>query len=266
MIEPTGPREAQLIETSNILLDARRTGVLIDDLPVELRPTTMDEVYFVQGLIAQAYTTPEDGIGGWKIGAPNPEATPAYAPLPKVWIAPSGALLSGSQWRYRGLEAEIAFLLGADLPPRSDTPYTREEVLAAVASCHPVIEVLESGLLDPMKADRMSMLADLQMHGGLVYGAPVPEWQSIDWTQETVALAVDGSIRVERTGSNTSGDFVKLLPWLANEGAIRTRGLYAGQWITTGSWTGNTLAMGQSSVDVRFHTAGRVTLRYSVED
>ena len=112
----------------------------------------------------------------------------------------------------------------------------------------------------------MSMLADLQMHGGLVYGAPVPAWQSIDFTQETVTLAVDGSVRVERTGSNTSGDFVKLLPWLANEGAARTRGLYAGQWITTGSWTGNTLAMGKSSVDVRFHTAGRVTLRYSAPD
>jgi 2-keto-4-pentenoate hydratase len=70
-------------------------------------------------------------------------------------------------------------------------------------------------------------------------------------------------IRVERTGSNTSGDLLKLLPWLANEGAARTGGLRAGQWITTGSWTGNTQATSGSSVEVLFSTAGRVDLRFA---
>ncbi len=76
-------------------------------------------------------------------------------------------------------------------------------------------------------------------------------------------LAVDGIVRVERTGSNTSGDFLRLLPWLANEGAARTGGLRKGQWITTGSWTGNTLASPGSAVEVNFSTAGRVDLRFA---
>ena len=75
-------------------------------------------------------------------------------------------------------------------------------------------------------------------------------------------IAVDGAVRVERTGSNTSGDLMRLLPWLANEGAARTGGLKAGQWVTTGSWTGVTLAMAGSTVDARFSTAGRVNLRF----
>ena len=70
-------------------------------------------------------------------------------------------------------------------------------------------------------------------------------------------------MRVERTGSNTSGDLLKLLPWLANEGAARTGGLRAGQWITTGSWTGNTLASAGSSVDVTFSTAGSVSFHFA---
>jgi 2-keto-4-pentenoate hydratase len=76
-------------------------------------------------------------------------------------------------------------------------------------------------------------------------------------------LAVDGIIRVERTGSNTSGDLLKLIPWLANEGATRTGGLRKGQWITTGSWTGNTLASAGSTVSVDFTTAGHVDLRFA---
>ena len=252
----TGSREQELTAAADALLNARRTGETLTDLPTELQPVDLVEVYFVHGLLAAAYGE----IGGWKIGAPNAEATPLFAPMPRAWMAASGSLLSGN--RYRGLEAEIAFLVGEDLPPR-DTPYTRVEVVAAMASCHPVIEVLESGLSDPMTVTKNSMLADLHMHGGFVYGPAFPGWESVDFNTEKVTLSVDGIVRVERVGSNTSGDLVKLLPWLANEGAARTGGLRKGQWITTGSWTGNTLASAGSVVDVAFSTVGGVGLRFA---
>jgi 2-keto-4-pentenoate hydratase len=253
----TGAREQQLIEAANLFLDARRTHTPIADLPADLAPQSFDEAGFVHTVMAQAY----DAIGGWKIGAGSPDAEPFFAPMPLAWMAPTGALLVGPRYRYRGLEAEIAFQLGADLPPRT-APYTREEAVAAIATCHPVIEELESAFVDPKTAGKFSSLADLQMHGGFVYGPACADWQSIDFTAETVTLAVDGSVRVERTGSNTSGDLMRLLPYLANEGAARTGGLKAGQWITTGSWTGNTPAGPGASVEVLFAHAGRVELRF----
>jgi 2-keto-4-pentenoate hydratase len=257
----TGTREKELMEAADLLLDARRTGTPIADLPEALRPTTQAEACFVQDTLAEAYGE----IGGWKIGAATPEATPAFAPMPRNWIAASGAELTdlpgSKQWRYRGLEAEIAFLIGEDLPAR-ETLYTREEIVAAIASCHPAIEVLESGLADPEAAATLSKQADLQMHGGFVYGPAYADWRSIDFTKETVVLIVDGAVRVERTGSNTSGDLMRLLPYLANEGAARTGGLKRGDWITTGSWTGNVQTQAGSSVNVRFGTAGRVELRF----
>ena len=254
----TGQREAQLLEATDLLLDARRTNVTIVDLPPELQPTSLDEAYWIQSQMIPSF----GDIGGWKVGASAPDATPMAAPMPRAFIAANAATLSGHRFRFRGLEAEVAFLLGEDLPPRS-LPYTREEVLAAVQSCHPAIEVLESGLTDPTLATRLSAIADMQMHGGFVFGPPCPEWRSIDFAQEHVTLAVDASVRVERTGSNTSGDLLRLLPWLANEGAARTGGLRAGQWITTGSWTGVTLGMSSSTVDAHFSTLGRVSLSFA---
>ena len=254
----TGSREAELLQTIDMLLDARRTVQPMQDLPIALQPTSVDEVYFVQDRLGEAFGT----IGGWKIGAPSPDADPLFAPMPAAWMAPSASVLSGAHYRFRGLEAEVAFLLGKDLPPRQ-TAYTRNEVVDAIRSCHPAIEVLESGLLDPNVAARMSMLADLQMHGGFLYGPAYEGWQHIDFAQEHVSLAVDGILRVERTGSNTAGDLLRLLPYLANEGAARTGGLHAGQWVTTGSWTGNTPARTGSSADVQFSTLGRVTLRFA---
>jgi 2-keto-4-pentenoate hydratase len=252
----TGAREKELMSAAAMLLDARRMNTPIDDLPVAVRPVTMDEANFVQSRIALAY----GAVGGWKIGAPSAEATPTFAPMPLAWIAPNYAELGGRH-RYRGLEAEIAFLIGEDLPPR-EKPYSREEVVAAIESCHPAIEVLETGLTDPAKAEKLSAVADLQVHGAFVYGAAVADWQKIDFSTERVTLAVDGVVRVERTGSNTSGDLMRLLPWLANEGAVRTGGLKAGQWVTTGSWTGATLGMAGSLVDVVFSSAGEVHLRF----
>jgi len=251
-------RAKELKEAANLLLDARRTDTPIADLPTELQPTSIDEVTRIHSEMILAYGE----IGGWKIGAPSLEATPFFAPMPRAWVAASEATLSGPRYRYRGLECEIAFLLGKDLPPRA-TAYTREETIAAIASCHPAIEELESGLIDPMTANRLTMLADLQIHGGFIYGPAYAEWKSIDFNKESVTLSINGKVEVERTGSNTSGDLLRLLPYLANEGAVRTGGLKAGQWITTGSWTGNLPVAAGAHAEANFSNAGRVSLRFA---
>ena len=258
MSEITGPREAQLLEAANTLLNARRTLTPIPELPPELRPTSIAEVDYLQDQLIASFGE----IGGWKVGAGSLEAEPACAPMPRAWIASSGATLAAASHRFRGLEAEIAFLLGEDLPPRAHS-YSAEEVYAAVASCHPAIEILESALENPVDpAVRMTKDADLQMHGGFVFGPAYDDWRSVDFHQEEVVLAVDGAIRFEAIGSFTSGNLLRLLPWLANAGAARTGGLYAGQWITTGSWTGVTLAMSGSAADAHFSHVGKVGVRF----
>lgn len=247
-------RESQLRQAADLLLDARRTGNTIADLPPELQITSVEEASFVQDLVAAAFGP----VGGYKIGAPSLEATPTFAPMPAAWIYPTGVELPG---RLRILEAEIAFLIGEDLPPRS-TPYTRDEVLSAMASCHPAIEVLETGFTDNSAVSKLTGAADLQFNGAFVHGPAIADWQSIDWHKEHVTLVVDGVVRVDRIGSNTSGDLLRLPVFLANEGAERTGGLRRGQWITTGSWTGNTLALAGSVASAQFANAGKAQLRF----
>jgi 2-keto-4-pentenoate hydratase len=246
-------------QAAELLLQARRTTVPIDNLPEPLRPHSLDEAYFLQDTIAEALGT----IGGWKVGVPKPDATPLFGPMPLMGgFASSGDILSETFRRMRGLEAEIAFRFGKDLPPREE-PYTRAEVIAAIASCHPAIEVLESGFADPDKVDRLSMIGDLQMNGGFVHGAAVPNWQDFDFGNEAVEISVDGAVRVQARGSNGAGsDLVRLLVWLANEGQYRTGGLKAGDWVTTGSWTGKTLAEAESRCHVHFEHFGSVALSF----
>jgi 2-keto-4-pentenoate hydratase len=253
----TGARKQDMLNAADLLMDARRTNRPIVDLPKEYRPMTLEEAYVVQDRMSWAY----DAIGGWKVGAPSPDATPTFAPMPAVWMSCSGCELRGVAHRYRGLEAEIAFHLGSDLPPR-ESPYTLDEVVGAIASMHPAIEILETALADPAQVSKLTAIADLSLHGGFVFGDPVPNWHDIDFAKESVTMSVDGTVRLDRTGSNTAGDLMRLLPWLANEGAYRTEGLKKGDWITTGSWTGMTQGAAGSTAEAKFSTAGRVYLRF----
>ncbi len=254
-------RATALQQTADALLAARRTGTPIADLAADLAPATEEESFAVQDIMMQAFLP----IGGWKIGSRGPEGVPFFAPMPRAWMGEDGTLFRGATHRLRGLEAEIAFQIGSELPPR-DTPYTRDEVIAAIAGCHPAIEVLESAYIDPMTVSRENMLADLQMHGGFVAGPAVPQWQTIDWATEKVTLLTDDVVRVEKIGSAPGGnDLIRLLVYLANEGAARTGGLHVGDWITTGSWTGVTWSSAGSEAVISFGRAGTVSLQFAPE-
>lgn len=257
----TAAREAVLQQASDLLLTARRTATPIADLPADLAPANEEEAFAIQDILGLAFSP----IGGWKVGAQGPEGAPFFAPMPAAWMGENGALFRGNTHRLRGIEAEIAFHLGTDLPRRA-TPYSRDEVIAAIASCHPAIEILEAAYIDPKIVSRENMLADLQMHGGFVAGPPITDWHHIDWSAETVTLLVDGSVRTEKTGSSPAGhDLIRLLVYLANEGATRTGGLKRGAWITTGSWTGLNWAYASAEVIAEFTHAGRAVLQFASE-
>ncbi|SDF32469.1 2-keto-4-pentenoate hydratase [Terriglobus roseus] len=251
-------REAVLQQAADHLLTARRTATPIHSLPEAVAPTTEEESFAIQDILALAYAP----IGGWKVGAQSPEGVPFFCPLPAAWMGANGAVFRGMTHRLRGIEAEIAFRVGTALPPRA-TPYTREEVIVAMDGAYPAIEVLESSYVNPLAMPREHMLADLAIHGGFVAGPRIPDWQEIDWSQEHVVVTTDGVVRIENTGSNPGGtDLVRLLVYLANEGSTRTGGLKAGDWITTGSWTGVTWTSEGTEVVARFNNAGAVSLQF----
>ena len=241
-----------------MLLTARKSPQSrIAALPQALRPADTSVAYAIQARVAAALGP----VGGWKVGAAGPEAPPNCAPMPASGVVPSPATLDSASRPLRGVEAEVAFRVGHDLPPRA-TAYSRDEVAAALASAHPAIELLESRYLDPDAVDPLSSLADSLLHGGFVWGPGAADWQGIDFDSETVEQSVDGAAPLRRTG-NPAGDMIRLVVWLANEGSRWAGGLKAGQFVTCGSWTGKTMVGPAASVLVRFPSLGEVRVGYA---
>ena len=226
------------------------------NLPPALRPTDLAQVDAIQ----QAVAARMGGIGGWKVGAPGPDATPACAPMWLSGIHVSPAHLPAARWSMRTVEAEISVRLGSSLPAYA-APYTAEQVKAAIDSCHPAIEVLDSRFTDPEALDDLTRLADSASHGCFVHGAAFEAWRSADFASERVRLVAGERELASGTG-NPGGDMIRLLLWLANAGAHWAGGLEVGQFVTTGSWTGKTVVPAATPVRVVFAHAGEATVEF----
>ena len=236
------------------LLEARRNGLAITVAPEDV-PATEAEAYVVQHAVAETLGP----IGGWKVGAGGPAAPPSAAPLPASVIMTAPATLP-PQYSDRLVEAEIAFRLARDLPPR-DRAYARDEVLAAIGSCHPAVEVVQWRIRDYRAALANLKLADHSGHGALVVGELMPGWQAIDFAGLQVTQEIAGQAAKHGVG-NPGGDMIRLIAWLADEGAVWAGGLKAGQIVTCGSWTGMTEAAADAPVVVSFAGFTPLTLSF----
>ena len=233
---------------------AARHGATLD------RPPSLGSEAQAYGVQLHVLAGLGDQCGGWKVGAAGPDAPPSCAPMPASFVVRAPYCFDPAVFTRREVESEICFRLRADLPPRP-TPYSRAELLDAVDTCHPGIEVLQSRYADPDAASALANLADLIQHGAYAAGAPIDGWRDIDFAALSVTQSINGATTRQATG-NPAGDMVRLMLWLANEGAVWAGGLRAGQFITCGSWTGKTAAPAGAAVTASFEGAEPVRISF----
>lgn len=238
--ESTTLNADQIDRAAAIFETARRTTTLIDGLPPEATPRNLADAYAIQDrLVARLGWETR----GWFCGCTNVEIQrmlkldgPYCARLFTSAVKASPATLSQSDYPPIILECEIAFLLNQDLPPRAE-PYTRDEVMAAVESVHPAIEVVAGYLRDWPSQDVFAVIADNGTDGALVYGEGVKDWRGIDLSSVEVRLSVNGVETRRGTGKNILGDPMTALVWLANMRREAGDGLKAGHIHNTGTAT-----------------------------
>ena len=243
-------------KATRLLLDAHRTKVPAATSEVALQDE--DKAYRVQDAVFAALwsgTRP----AAWKAGGPSDKVTPTAAPIPPENLYRSPASVAGARMHVIGVEAEVAFRLTKDLPPRS-RPYSDRSVAAAVGEVLVAIELCDTRLANWKKAPGPWILADFQNNSGLVVGSGTKDWQKIDFLQQEVEFKIGARV-VKVKGVHSFGNPFRLLPWLARHCMKRGMGLRAGDVVTTGSWTGLEIAKAGDEVTARFRGIGEATVR-----
>jgi 2-keto-4-pentenoate hydratase len=231
--------EAQQQAASDTLWNLWQKGGRIAALSGESRPLTREDGYAIQARLEQRTASP---LFGWKIAATSKAGQAHIAvdgPLAGRLLA-ERVFENGSRLRFgsnhmRVAEAEFAFRLAVDLPPRA-ARYAVDEVLASVATLHPAIEIPDSRYVDFTAVGAAQLIADNACAHEFVLGPAAPDlWRSIDLRAHKVVGCVAGRSEHEGLGANVLGDPREALAWLVNELSQLNIRLRAGQVVTTGT-------------------------------
>jgi len=197
----------------------------------QYEPADLDAAYAVQAEVAAALRA---SIAGWKAGF-SAAKVPVAAPLFADRVLASAATVALPRHTPLIVEAEIGFRLAADLPPRPSQPYSRAEVLAAVAEVLVGFELIASRFGEPAKVPYAAFLADNLGNAGYIAGQSLRAFGALDLAALRCTLAVDGATVHDKVGGHPQDDPVLPLVAYANAPQDRLGGFRAGQIVTTGS-------------------------------
>jgi 2-keto-4-pentenoate hydratase len=214
-------------------------------LPPHCRPADRSDGYAIQAAVA---ALSGQRVVGWKIaatslvgqshiGVDGPLAGRLLSSRVMTTTTSRNAAvptsLDGNVMRVA--EAEFAFRLRASLPPR-ERVYGVQEVLDAVESVHPAIEIPDSRYDDFAQVGAPQLIADCACACWLIVGeAAAADWRRQDLAAHAVETFLNGRPAERGVGANVLRDPRLALTWLANELRTYGRGLTAGDLITTGT-------------------------------
>jgi 2-keto-4-pentenoate hydratase len=236
-------RQANLDAAAEQLLEARSTGIALGSLRENDEPQSIAEAYAIQGAVAKR----AGPIGGWKVASSVLPEPALFAPIFAAMIFADPARIGAEKFHMIGVEAEIAFRLGRDLP-QSALPRTPAEAMQAVAAVHAAIEIVDTRFVDFRAVSPLAVLADNQLSGALVVGSPVEGL--LDLRSPGFAMYGDGQL-IGAPQRNPIGNPIELLMQLATHCAQRGCPLKEGMMITTGSCSGVAFLNPGASVEVR---------------
>jgi 2-keto-4-pentenoate hydratase len=224
---------------ADIVWEHWRDGRRMAALPEPVRPRTRADAYAAQAALAARSPHP---LFGWKIAATSVAGQrhlnvdgPLAGRLFRERVFEPGTEMPFGHNSMRVAEAEFAFRMAVDLPPRPEA-YTVDEVLAAVATLHPAIEIPDSRYDDFTVVGAPQLIADNACAHYFVLGpATTADWRRMDLVEHPVVGTVsDGEPRSGK-GGNVLGDPRIALTWLVNELSGVGVTLRAGEVVTTGT-------------------------------
>ena len=242
--------QAAIAQAAALLIDARRTGNRLDALPASCKPATLEDAFAIQDATVAGLG---ETIAGWKVSIVDGRAV--YGAIIASRVFESGARVEAATMPLLGVEAEIAFRFTRDLPAGK---YSYDDV-AGAAAAFAAIEIVDSRFRTYPDLPIMDRNADCVSNGGFVRGPAAADWRSRDLANIAVTLTIGGQEFARHNGGHAAGD--PLLPAVALVNVL-PRGVKAGQFVTTGTYTGLNFAKPRQTVSVTFAGFGAVEVAF----
>ena len=241
---------------------ARAIPKLTNDHPT----MTVADGYLVQNALRSRYLGEGHRLVGWKAGLTSKAKmeqmgvdAPSVGFLTDRMAVPEGSTVEVADHVHPRVEAEVAFVLSADLPAVDCTP---EDVVAATAYLVPAIEIIDSRF-EAFKFDLPSVIADNSSSARFVVGANGVRVDEVDRTTLGLALVRNGELLTTGASAAVMGDPAAAVSTVANiVGSLGAR-LEAGMVVLSGGITEAFAIEPGDHVSARFQRLGVVDVSFA---
>jgi len=218
---------------------AERTRQPLDPISATHPSMTPADAYAVQQVITARRVDAGSRIIGWKLGLTSVAMQrqlgvdqPDYGPILSDWVVPDGGEVRVADLIQPRVEAEIAFILGADL---SGPGVTAADVRAATEAVTPSLEIIDSRIRD-WRIGLTDTVADLASTARVIVGSTRTALdEGLEPRELRVVLERDGKVIDEGIGAAALGDPIEAAAWAANTLGALGVWLEAGHVIMTGA-------------------------------
>jgi 2-keto-4-pentenoate hydratase len=229
--------DPRLAAVARLLRDAYSKGA-VPPLRDWLEPADAAGAYTVQAINTRFWEAQGRRIVGRKAGltAKAVQAQlgvdqPDFGVLFEDMRVADGGSLDPAKCLQPKAEAEIAFVLGADLPSAETTP---EEVAAAVATVHAAIEIVDSRIAD-WKITFADTVADNGSSAFFALADKGLPLAGLDLEGAGMEMRIGGEVVSTGIGAAALGNPLNAAAWLARTLAARGEPLKAGDVLLAGA-------------------------------
>lgn len=260
----------QINTASDLLFQKWSALERIDELPLAVRPHSRIEAYTIQSCLEKQSASP---LFGWKIAATSVAGQkhigvsgPMAGRILSEKVLSPNSQISLNANLMKVAEVEFAFKMAKDLAPRA-TSYTLNEVLEAVASLHPAIEIPDSRYHDFVAVGEYQLIADNACaHLFMLGEATGFDWRSLDLAHYEVQVKhrhAQQDIALSGLGANVLGDPRLALTWLVNELSSIGVTLAKGEVVTTGTCLTPVQVVAGDHIEADFGALGHISASFT---
>lgn len=263
--------DGQIAQAAQDLYEAEKTCQQVGLMSQRFPGLTLDGAYRIQdALVAHKLAAGRIQIG-WKIGLTSKAMQDAL----KIETPDSGVLFDDMLF-YTGdtvpkgrfiqprIEAEIAFVMGADLGPAP----TRDEVIAATESVVPALEILDTRIhrADPDTGTLRVItdtISDNAANAGIVLGEArhAPDAMDLRWVGAIVTR--DGIVEETGLGAGVLNDPPTGIIWLAERLATQGQTIRKGEIVLSGSFIRPLETSSGSKIEADYGPFGHVAINFA---
>ncbi|MBB3994996.1 2-oxo-hept-3-ene-1,7-dioate hydratase [Sulfitobacter undariae] len=254
-----------------MLFEADQTGVQCGLISSAYPNATLEDAYRIQDALIDLHYAAGRSRIGWKIGLTSRAmqqalgiTTPDSGVLLDNMLFQSGDTVTKNRFIQPRIEAEIAFVMGADI---AGAGHSRADVIAATDHVAPCLEILDTRILraDPVTGNARIItdtISDNAANAGIVMGDTTHAPNACDLRWAGAIVSRNGVVEETGLGAGVLNDPVTGIIWLLDRLAQFGKGLEAGEIVLSGSFIRPIEAPCNSVFAADFGAFGRVDLTF----